>query len=136
VLLSTRRLKSAVYDAGALLAAERGDRDFLAIHVTLLRQGRSVVVPSPVLTQVWHSGRRATLSRVLNACIVQPASEDAAKSAGDILRRARCSDAVGAIVVATAIEHDALVVTSDPDDIGILWGASGDPSKLPSILAV
>lgn len=76
------------------------------------------------------------LVKALRGCFVEATSEVVARNAGVILGRARCSDAVDAIVVATALAHDALIVTSDPDDIGLLWGASGIASKPPSILVV
>lgn len=131
------RSTSAVYDAGALLAAERNDRAFLATHLALVSQERSIIVPSPVLAQVWRgTGRQVSLVRLLRACVVEPTSEAVARDAGVILGRAKCSDAVDAIVVATALVRDALIVTSDPDDISLLWGASGMGSKPPSIVAV
>lgn len=128
---------TAVYDAGALLAAERNERDFLAVHLTLVGQERPIIVPTPVLAQVWRGGgRQVTLGRLLKACVIEPTSERTARDAGVILGRARCSDAVDAIVVATALARDALIVTSDPDDMILLWGASGVTAKPPSVLAV
>ncbi|MGH8907039.1 MAG: hypothetical protein ACRD0K_11095 [Egibacteraceae bacterium] len=47
-----------------------------------------------------------------------------AKKAGVLLGRARCSDAVDAIVVASAIAHEALIAASDPDDLCALWDAA------------
>lgn len=131
------RSMTVVYDAGALLAAERNDRDFLASHLTFMRQERNIVVPSPVLAQVWRGGgRQVTIGRLLTACVIEPTSERTARNAGVILGRARASDAVDAIVVATALAYDALIVSSDPGDMALLWGASGISSKPPSILAV
>jgi hypothetical protein len=123
-----------VYDAGALMAAERDDRRFLITHRRLLQAGREPVVPSPVLTQVWRGGnRQATLSRVLKWSVIEPTSEDTARNAGVILGLSRTSDAVDAIVVATAIAYDATIVTTDPDDLSLLWGASGTKQKLALI---
>jgi len=53
-----------------------------------------------------------------------------ARNAGVILGRSRSSDAVDAIVVATALVRDALIVTSDPDEIALMWGMSGTVLKL------
>jgi len=128
---------TVVYDAGALLAADRNDREFLAAHLLFVRQDRAIVVPSPVLAQVWRGGgRQASLSRLLRACVVEPTREAIARNAGVILGRARLSDAVDGIVVATALKFDALIVTSDPGDMTLLWGASGVTSKPPAIMAV
>jgi predicted nucleic acid-binding protein len=135
--LTTQPLTTVVYDAGALVAAERDDREFLTVHLTFVTQERVIVVPSPVLTQVWRGGdRQVGLSQLLRACVIEPTSEATARKGGVILGRSRSSDAVDAIVVATALAHDALIATSDPRDIALLWTASGFSPRTPAILAV
>jgi hypothetical protein len=128
---------AVVYDAGALVAAERGSDRFRVLHNYCLQQDVSPVVPAPVLAQAWRgSSRQVHLVKALRGCFIEATSEMIARNAGLILGRAKCSDAVDAIVVATALARDALVVTSDPDDIALLWGASGIGSKPPAIVAV
>ncbi|KAA2248882.1 type II toxin-antitoxin system VapC family toxin [Solihabitans fulvus] len=120
-----------VYAAGALLAAERGDDRFQTLHLHCLSQEICPIVPAPVLAQVWRDGaRQARLSRALRGCVVEPTSEVVARNAGVLLGRSGTSDAVDAIVVTTAIHHAALVATSDPDDLNLLWGVSGARRKL------
>ncbi|MFL6124625.1 type II toxin-antitoxin system VapC family toxin [Actinophytocola sp.] len=107
-----------VYDAGALLAAERGDDRMRALHRRFLLHGISPDVPSPVLTQAWRDGsRQVGLTRLLKGCAVLPTDEEVAKHAGVLLRMSRTCDAVDAIVVATAMKYAATVVTSDPKDL-------------------
>jgi predicted nucleic acid-binding protein len=107
-----------VYDAGALLAAERGDDRMRALHRRFLLHGISPDVPSPVLTQAWRDGsRQVGLTRLLKGCAVLPTDEDVAKHAGVLLGMSRTCDAVDAIVVATAMKYAATVVTSDPKDL-------------------
>lgn len=114
-----------VYDAGALLAAERNDRKFLATHKAALIAGRRVVVPAPVLAQAWRGGaRQAVLSQVLKGCFVLTTDEDIAKRAGVLLGLSGTDDAVDAIVVATAVKLGATVVTSDPKDLHVLGDAA------------
>jgi predicted nucleic acid-binding protein len=114
-----------VYDAGALLAAERNDRRFLVVHKMALLAGRHVLVPAPVLAQAWRgSARQAGLSRVLKGCEILPTDEDIAKRAGELLGLSRTSDAVDAIVVAVAVKLAATVVTSDPKDLQVLGDAA------------
>lgn len=116
---------SVVYDAGALVAAERNDRRFLVLHKAALLAGRHVFVPAPVLTQAWRGGaRQAGLARVLKGCAVLPTEEDIAKKAGVLLGVSGTDDAVDAIVVATAMKHSASVVTSDPKDLQALGDAA------------
>ena len=126
-----------VYDAGALLAAERNDRRFLARHSRLVQHEDRLLVPTPVLTQVWRGGQRqVTLTRTLRACDVVATTEAVARFAGVLLARSRTADAVDAIVAATALaERAALVVTSDPDDLRLLLGDPTTRGK-PGLLVV
>jgi PIN domain-containing protein len=114
-----------VYDAGALLAAERADDRLRALHKRFLLQGISPYVPAPVLAQAWRGGgpRQVGLARVLKGCAVLETDEAAAKRAGVLLGQAGTSDAVDAIVVATAVQLAAAVVTSDPKDLRVLSDA-------------
>lgn len=114
-----------VYDAGALLAAERNDRKFLAIHKAALLAGRHVFVPAPVLAQAWRGGAgQAVLAKVLKGCAVLSTDEDVAKRAGVLLGESGTTDAVDAIVVATAMKLVATVVTSEPKDLRTLGDAA------------
>jgi predicted nucleic acid-binding protein len=114
-----------VYDAGALLAAERGDDRLRALHRRFLLHGVSPFVPGPVLAQAWRgSARQVGLARVLKGCAVLPTDEDTAKRAGELLGLSGTADAVDAIVVATAVRHAAVVVTSDPKDLQVISDAA------------
>lgn len=114
-----------VYDAGALLAAERNCRKFLAMHKAALLAGRHLLVPAPVLTQAWRGGAgQAVLAKVLKGCEVLPTDEDTARRAGVLLGLSNTADAVDAIVVATAMKTAATVVTSDPKDLRVLSDAA------------
>ncbi|MBM7787109.1 PIN domain-containing protein [Tenggerimyces flavus] len=107
-----------VYDAGALVAAEKGSRRLLLLHTEALASGREITVPSPVLAQVWRGdSRQARLAWVLRGCQIDPSDEEIAKQAGVLLGRSRTRDAIDAIVVATAWKRRAGVVTSDPGDL-------------------
>lgn len=126
---------AVLYDAGALVAAERNDEQFRSIHQRFVEQKRTLVVPAPVLTQVWRaSPRQARLSWALRSCTVEPTTEAIARYAGLLLGRSGLSDAVDAIVVATAHRRGAVIVTSDPDDIGTLWNAAETTTQVPLIV--
>jgi PIN domain-containing protein len=114
-----------VYDAGALLAAERGDDRMRALHRRFLLHGISPDVPAPVLTQAWRGGaRQVGLARLLKGCAVVPTDEDTAKRAGVLLGLSNTHDAVDAIVVATAMKTAATVVTSDAKDLRVISDAA------------
>lgn len=129
-------LGPVVYDSGALIAAERDEPRLRAAHRQFLGEERRIVVPAPVLTQVWRGGpRQARLTWTLRGCEVEPTTETTARAGGVLLGRSRTSDAVDAIVVATAQRVGALIVTSDPDDIDLLW-RSAEIDKPPLIFVV
>lgn len=128
-------MKTYVYDAGALVAAERNNRSFLIRHEEAARREYRILVPAPVLTQVWRGGHRQVgLTRMLRACVVEPTTEAVARLAGELLARSKTSDAVDAIVAATALTHRAaVVVTGDPEDLELLFGdpnVRGKPGML------
>ena len=125
-----------VYDSGALIAAERDEPRFRTAHARFLAKERSMLVPTPVVTQVWRGGgRQARLAWTLRGCEIVPTAEDDARAAGVLLGRSHTSDAVDAIVVATALRLNALVVTSDPDDLDLLW-RSAETGKPPLLFVV
>ena len=106
-----------VYDAGALIAAERNDRQLWADHRVRLEMGVVPVVPAPVVAQVSRSPRQAQLHRLLRGCRVEPFDEVRAHRVGALLAKSRTSDVVDGLVVIMAIERRATIVTSDRADI-------------------
>lgn len=113
--------KRYVFDAGALIAAERG-KERAARFLRLVRIGRALVmVPLPVIAEWWR-GRTDVREEILASSRVV-ASVEAAKAAGSALARLRNVDAkltIDAIVMATAALMDAMVVTGDPEDFTAL----------------
>ncbi len=127
---------TVVYDSGALIAAERDTPRFRGAHRRFLGRERQILVPTPVLTQVWRGGpRQARLAWTLRGCEITPAGEADARAAGVLLGKSRTADAVDAIVVATALRRNAVIVTSDPDDIDLLW-RSAETGTPPLIFVV
>ncbi len=108
---------SIVYDTGALLAAERSNPDFLALHDELTAARIRPIVPVVVLAQAWRGGPQHQISRVLKACNIVPDDERTGRAAGVACAASGTADVVDAIVVATAVRHQAPVVTSDPGDL-------------------
>jgi hypothetical protein len=107
-----------VYDAGALVAADKGDRSMWAQFAAAVADRRPVIVPSPVLAQAWRGlAAQARLARLVAGCRVLATDEHLARQAGVLLGRSNTSDAVDAIVVATAIALRGAILTSDLDDI-------------------
>ena len=92
-------------DTGALIAADRNDREFWAFFKEASEREVVPVIPAPVLAQV------------VKACFVEPLEEGLAKQAGELLGRAKTSDVVDAAVVAGAAGRGDVVLTSDPRDL-------------------
>ena len=105
------------YDAGALLAAERGSRQMLAQHRRALESGVVPVVPAGALAQAWRGGPQPRLSRLLAGCRVEELDEPRARSAGAALALAKTSDVVDASVAVGAAARGDVVITSDAADI-------------------
>jgi hypothetical protein len=110
-------LNPAVYDAGALVAADRSDRTIWAEHRIRLEAGVIPQVPAPVVAQASRSSRQAQLRRLLRGCDVAAFAEPDAHKAGRLLARSKTSDIVDAAVVVLAIAHAAEIVTADRADI-------------------
>ena len=118
-------MATIVYDTGALLAAERRNPDFLALHDELTAARIRPIVPVVVLARAWRGGPQHQISRVLKACDIVPDDERIGRAAGVACAASGTADAVDAIVVATAVRHQAPVVTSDPSDLTHIADAIG-----------
>jgi hypothetical protein len=115
-----------VYDAGALIAIDNGDRRIWAIHHLAIEEGRRTIVPAVVVGQAWRDARRQVqLGKLIQSCEVVPVGLELAKAAGVLCGKAGTSDVVDAIVVVTALSQGAIVFTSDPGDITALSVAAG-----------
>jgi predicted nucleic acid-binding protein len=110
-------MQAIVYDTGALLAAERRNPDFLALHDELTAARIRPIVPVVVLAQAWRGGPQHQISRVLKGCDIIPDDQRTGRAAGVACAASGTSDVVDAIVIATAVQHQAPVVTSDPRDL-------------------
>lgn len=123
-------MPALVYDTGALLAAERRDPDFLALHDEATAALIRPTVPVVVLAQAWRGGPQHQISRVLEGCDILPDDAATGRAAGVVCAASGTADVVDAIVIATAVRHQAAVVTSDPRDLTRLADAIGVKIRL------
>jgi rRNA-processing protein FCF1 len=118
---------AVVLDSGALIAVERHDGRVRALLKRALDEEKWLIVPASVVAEVWRggAGRRALLSRFLidgvehGDLTIDDLDFEAALEVGLLLARANVSVADAAVVRA-AVQRNALVLTSDPKDIGRL----------------
>jgi len=117
-------VNAAVYDAGALVAADRNERSTWAEHRVRLEAGIIPSVPAPVVAQVSRSARQAQLRRFLRGCDVIDFREVDAHATGRLLARSRTTDVVDAAVLVLAMDRAAEIVTADRADISRLLAAA------------
>ncbi|HEY1917796.1 MAG TPA: twitching motility protein PilT [Streptosporangiaceae bacterium] len=113
------------YDTGALVAADRGERQQWARHRALLTRRDVPTVPSPVLAQAWRGGsRQALLSRLLTGCDIETLDDAQARAVGALAARAATTDIVDACVVEGALRRHDLIISSDPGDLQTIAAAT------------
>jgi hypothetical protein len=106
-----------VYDAGALIAADRSDREVWADHLARLELGVVPATTAPVVAQVSRPPRQAQLRRFLRGCDIVGFPADDAHEVGALAGKAGVSDVVDIHVVLVASRRRFGVVTSDGDDL-------------------
>ncbi len=114
-----------VYDAGVLVAADRGDRGVWLAHKARLMERNVPVVPATVVAQVSRSPRQAQLRQFLAGCHIAPLDEGDAHEAGRLLGRSGTKGVVDASVMAIATRYHAVIVTGDVEDMDRLAAAAG-----------
>jgi hypothetical protein len=122
------------YDTGALVAAERNNRQMWELHAGLVAEEVVPVVPAPVLAQAWRGGaRQAGLARLLRMCDVEPMTEELAQRVGSLVSDSGHGDIVDVAVAEGAIRRGDGVVTSDAGHIRKIAEAAGSTLRIASI---
>jgi predicted nucleic acid-binding protein len=112
--------RAVVLDAGALVAFERNDRRIRRLVELAAERGQALHVPAAVVGQVWRDGsRQVRLARLLNTGLLHVRDLDLheSRAAGALCGVTETADVIDASVALLARRHDAVVVTSDPDDM-------------------
>lgn len=113
-----------VLDAGALIAFERSEEQIDAFLDEAAEEGDEILIPASALAQVWRGGpRSARLALLLAGSKSDFLDEARAKEVGERLGRRGKVDIADAHVVCCALDRDADLVTSDPEDMEALVGA-------------
>jgi hypothetical protein len=122
------------YDTGALVAAERNNRQMWALHAGYLAEEVIPTVPAPVLAEAWRGGsRQASLSRLLRMCDTEPMSEELARYVGLLAGESGHHDIVDVSVVEGAVRRGDAVVTSNLAHIRMVADAAGAGLRIESI---
>jgi predicted nucleic acid-binding protein len=116
-------VNGVTFDAGGLIALDRGDRRVLALLARAREIGARVTVPATALAQAIRNPRRqARLSRLIRqpSTRLMPLHGPDATAVGMLLATVRTSDITDAHVVVCARRTGQAIVTSDPTDIARL----------------
>jgi hypothetical protein len=122
-----------VFDAGALIALDRGDRAVGALATAAGRNGTETVTSSACIAQVWRDpARQARLTRALGGFLEFPLDALAARRCGLLLADAHTSDIADAALVLLIGDGDT-VLTSDPQDIEHLLEVTGTDARIRKV---
>jgi hypothetical protein len=112
-----------VFDSGALIALDRGDRPIMVLVEEARRGSHRITVPAGCVARVWRQPARqarvAAFLRLPNVSVVALDDEEA-RLVGLLLARARTRDIADAHVALCGQRLGQFVLTSDPDDLRAL----------------
>ena len=113
-------MSGITFDAGGLIALDRGDRRVLALLARAAERGMRVTVPATALAQVIRRpARQARIARLVRQPNTDLAPLDGpdATATGLLLASRGTADIVDGHVVICARRADQIVVTSDAEDL-------------------
>lgn len=122
---------SMVFDTGALIAFDRGDRRVAALVEAVRRRREILVTSSGCVAQAWREGgpRQALLARLLSGIHEHALDPTVSRHVGGLCSAAGSTDVVDAHVVSLAHDGD-VIVTSDPDDLRKLLAGTGTSAEI------
>jgi hypothetical protein len=122
-----------VFDAGALIALDRGDRAIGALLAAAAQDGTEAVTSSARVAQVWRDpARQARLAKALAGFLEWPLEELRSRRCGQLLAKAHTSDIADASL-ALLVQDGDTVLTSDPHDIEHLLETTGTDARIRTI---
>jgi len=125
-------MRTLVLDAGAFIAAERWDRHFTELIAAATAEGAAILIPAPVIAEVWRTPSRPR-SKTVVELVDEIIALDAvlARRVGALIGIAGSTQIVDGSVAQIAIQaKPSIVVTADPADIASLLKAAGEPYGL------
>lgn len=123
-------MAAVVFDAGALIALERGDRQVGAMLAAAAWSGVEARTSSACVAQVWRNPtRQVRLARALVGFVECDLDSRAARDCGALLARSETADIADAAVSLLAGDGDTLL-TSDPEDIKLLLDTVGTRARI------
>jgi predicted nucleic acid-binding protein len=108
--------RGLTFDTGALIALERRRLRMRKVLQLAHDERRTITVPAAVLAEWWRK-RTDLRDNILASVRLEPLNDALAKLAGEALAATRSSNAIDAIVMASAAQRGDVVYTSDHDDL-------------------
>lgn len=105
-----------VFDTGALIALEKRRQRMLEVWAVARRARRPILAPGDVVAEWWR-GRSDRREAILAGIQVVAVDEQLGRAAGEALAAVPGATVVDAIVMALAAYRDAIVYTSDVEDL-------------------
>jgi hypothetical protein len=122
-----------VFDAGGLIALDRGKREVGTLLAVAADTGVEAVTSAACVAQAWRDpARQARLARALAGFLEHSLDPSAARDCGLLLARSRTSDIPDAAIT-LLVENGDTVVTSDPNDIAHLLNTAGTRARVLSV---
>jgi hypothetical protein len=108
-----------VLDAGAFIAAERGDRTMVELIRLFSGAKTPLVTSAGVVAQVWRGGggRQVPVTYLLRRTVVIDLSGAVARTLGRMLGATGTHDPIDAHIAFLARQRNWPVLTSDPEDL-------------------
>jgi hypothetical protein len=113
-------IRNLVLDTGSLIALDHGGEKVRKLLRHALDRETRITIPAGVLAQAWRNpAQHARINTITKHALVKVAALDEAKAkaSGVVCRVSGATDVVDASVVVEARVLNALVITSDPDDL-------------------
>ncbi len=126
-------MAALVFDSGALIALERGDRAVAATLVAAIVDGVEAVTSSACVAEVWRDpARQVRLTRALAGFVEHDLDHRRARVCGTLIAAVGTAGIADAAVCQLVRDGDS-VLTSDPGDIALLLDAAGVAARVRSV---
>jgi len=112
-------VNGVTFDTGALVGLERRTERMKAVLALIAARRLPVTIPAVVVAE-WYRGQRDWRRVLALAQWVEPTTETLARIAGTALKATKGSNAIDAIVMASAAQRGDVVYTSDVPDLQAL----------------
>lgn len=126
-------MAALVFDSGALIALERGDRGVAALLVAAVAAGTEAVTSCACVAEVWRDpARQARLTRALSGFREHSLDRAQARASGALLAQVATADVADAALCQLVGDGDT-ILTSDPSEIARLLRARGVNAQVRAV---